>query len=126
METPDVLMQFCSEWDRAMTRNNAEEIGRYMSDYWGIVGTSGGITPASIFLGHIASGDLVHTRMDSDEMRIRVYGNSGVVTSRGTSAGHFKGEAFSFYEWSSNFFIRQGENWRCVLTMLTPAQQMKG
>ncbi|MFN0158088.1 MAG: nuclear transport factor 2 family protein [Bacteroidota bacterium] len=59
--------------------------------------------------------------MDSDEIRIKIYGNTGVVTSRGTSAGKYKGNPFELYEWSSSVFIRTQEKWICVLTMLTTA-----
>jgi hypothetical protein len=59
--------------------------------------------------------------MDSDEMRVTVYEKSGLVISRGTSAGHYKGQRFSLYEWSMNMFILKGTSWQCVSTMLTKA-----
>ena len=45
-----------------------------------------------------------------------------VVTARGTNAGTYRGEPFSFYEWSTSVFIYESEKWICVLTMLTPAK----
>jgi hypothetical protein len=55
------------------------------------------------------------------KMRIKVYQNTGVVTSRGTSAGEYKGQPFELYEWSTSVLIRNEEKWLCVHTMLTPA-----
>lgn len=117
-------MQFGKQWDRAIVANDAEEIGRYMSDDWVIVGTEGGITSKSVFLGFVKSGDLVHTRMDSEDSRVKIYGNTGIVTSRGTSSGTYRGEQFSYYEWSTSIFIKNDGYWRCVLTMLTPAENL--
>ncbi|NEU09178.1 alpha/beta fold hydrolase [Flavihumibacter sp. R14] len=115
------LLLFGQQWDRAMEANDAAIIGEFMSDDWVIVGTEGGITSKADFLEAISSGDLTHNRMDSDETRIKVYDNTAVVTSRGTSAGEYKGQPFHLYEWSTSMFIKQGEKWSCVLTMLTPA-----
>jgi ketosteroid isomerase-like protein len=116
------LMETCKAWDAAMVRNDAEEIGAFMSSDWVIVGTDGGITERSKFLESIRSGDLVHHSMESDEMRVKTYGDTGVVIARGTSAGTYRGEAFSFYEWSQSVFIHLSDRWICVSTMLTPAK----
>jgi ketosteroid isomerase-like protein len=123
MKPEEELLQFGKEWDEAMVSNDVNEIGKFMSDDWVIIGTEGGITSKSAFLEWIRSGDVTHNRMDSDEIRIKIYENTGVVTSRGTSAGKYKGQAFDLYEWSSSIFIRKENKWTCVLTMLTPANK---
>jgi hypothetical protein len=51
------------------------------------------------------------------------YGNTGVITSRGTSSGTYKGQPFSLHEWSTSIFALKDEKWFCVLTMLTPAKE---
>ena len=112
-----------SQWNQAIAANAVEEIGRYMSPDWVIIGTEGGIVSKSSFLEWVSSGDLVHSRMDFENLRIQIYGDTGVITARGTSAGTYKGEPFSFYEWATSVYIKQEGNWRCVLTMLTPAQK---
>ena len=114
------LLDFSRRWDEAMIGNDADEIGAFMSDDWVIV-ASDGITSRSSFLQLISSGILTHNRMDSDEINIRMYGNTGILVSRGTSAGTYNGEKFSLYEWSTSVFIRKEEKWICVLTMITPA-----
>jgi ketosteroid isomerase-like protein len=122
MTLEEELLKFVTQWDKAMVSNDVEEIGKFMSEDWVIVGTAGGVTDRSSFLEWIRSGDVVHTRMDADETRIKVYGNTGVVITRGTSAGNYSGEPFSLYEWSLNVFIYDGKNWLCVATMLTDAK----
>jgi hypothetical protein len=121
MKTKEDLILFCNQWDEAMVRNNVEEIASFMSDDWVIVGTEGGITSKLSFLEFIKSGDLTHNRMDSDETTVRIYENTGIVISRGTSAGNYKDQSFSLYEWSTSVFIYKDEKWSCILTMLTPA-----
>jgi ketosteroid isomerase-like protein len=121
MGTESSLTETCKAWDAAMTRNDADEIAAFMSSDWVIVGTDGGITPRSKFLESIRSGDLVHHHMDSDELRVKTYGDTGVIIARGTSAGTYKGKDFSYYEWSQSVFIYLTDRWLCVSTMITPA-----
>ena len=121
MATQDDLMDFCKLWDKAMVSNDADEISNFMSDDWVIVGTEGGITSKTSFLSSIKSGDLTHDTMDSEDVRVKVYGEMGVLTSKGTSGGIYKDQPFSFYEWSTSVFIRELGKWKCILTMLTPA-----
>ena len=122
METDkEDLLDFANRWDQAMVSNDVEEIAKFMSDDWIIIG-SDGITSKSSFLQLIASGALTHSRMDSDETNIRIYGNTAILVSRGTSAGTYKGTDFSLYESSTNVFIKTEGFWLCVLTMLTPSK----
>jgi ketosteroid isomerase-like protein len=116
------LLDFSKRWDEAMVSNDAGEIGQFMAEDWKIVG-SDGITSKSSFLQFIRSGLLTHNRMDSDETNITIYGNTGIVVSRGTSAGTYNGDDFSLYEWSTSVFIKTEGKWRCVITMLTPANK---
>lgn len=122
MKTKEDLILFCKQWDEAMVTNNVEAIGEFMAEDWIIIGADG-ITSKISFLKLIESGDLTHNRMDSDEMTIKMYGDTGIVISIGTSAGNYKDQAFSFYEWSTSVFIYTREKWVCVLTMLTPAKK---
>ena len=126
MNSEEDLVRFCNEWDEAMVDNNAKLIAHFMSEDWVCVGTEGGITPKSSFLEWISAGDLIHTRMDSVEMRVRIYENTAVVTSRGTSAGTYREQPFSFHEWSTSIFRFENNKWSCVLTMLTPAKETEG
>lgn len=114
------LMQFGRDWDKAIASNDVEGMSSYMDDSWVIVG-SGGITSKENFLASVRSGDLQHTKMDFEDIRVEIYGDTGIVTGKGTSAGNYKGNAFSSYEWTTSVYIRRNDKWACVLTMLTNA-----
>jgi len=115
------LLEFTSRWDEAMIRNDAAEIGTFMSSDWTIVG-SDGMTTRSDFLRQIAQGTLTHSRMDSQEVNIRLYGNTAIVIAKGVSEGTFSGGRFSLEEWSSSVFLKTDGDWKCILTMLTPVK----
>jgi ketosteroid isomerase-like protein len=107
------------EWDRAMLANDATLIGSFMADDWTIVGPDGSVNGKAPFLALIASGDLTHDRMTSEDLSIRIYGDTAIVIASGESGGHFKGRAFHARERASNVFVRTEGRWRCVLTHLS-------
>jgi ketosteroid isomerase-like protein len=118
--TEKELLAYSSHWDKAIAENNISVMKSFMTDDWVCIATDGGMTKLDDFIGQIEKGDLVHTEMSTEESRVRVYGDSGVVTGKGYSKGLYKGKPFSFYEWSTSFFVFDGAKWKCVLTMLTP------
>jgi ketosteroid isomerase-like protein len=118
------LIALAHAWDRAMVENDADAIGRFMADDWVIVGSDGGVGDKATFLELVRSGALSHDVMESDDMHVRVYGDTAVMTARGVSGGRYQGLAFRDVERTSCVFVRQGGQWRCVLTHLsriTPA-----
>ena len=102
-----------------MVGNDADAIGRYMADDWTIVGADGTLTDRATFLGLVRSGILTHDVMTSDDFTIRVYGDTAVVLARGVSGGTYERRAFREVELSSNVFIKQHGQWKCMLTHLS-------
>ena len=120
LSSKDELLKHALQWDKEIEHNNISGMSAYMHDDWVIVGTMGGITSKKAFLGSIESGDLVHTKMSTEENHVQVYGATGVVIGRGYSEGTYKGQLFSFHEWSTSVFVLIDKEWKCVTTMLTP------
>lgn len=113
------LIGVAHEWDRAMVENDPEAIGRFMADDWTIIGPDGSVGDKAAFLGLVKSGELSHDVMESEDLEVRVYGDTAVVTARGVSGGLYRGQAFREVERSSCVFVRQEGQWRCVLTHLS-------
>jgi ketosteroid isomerase-like protein len=113
------LVGLAHEWDRAMVQNDVDAIGRYMADDWTIIGSDGSMSDKETFLGLVKSGTLSHDVMESEDVRVRVYGETAVLLSRGVSGGKYQGHPFRELEQSSNVFVKQGGRWRCVLTHLS-------
>jgi ketosteroid isomerase-like protein len=112
------LRALAHDWDQAMLRNVAGEIGGYMAPEWVIIGTDGSVGDKATFLSLVESGALTHDVMETDDMDIRVYGDTAVTISRGVSGGQFQGQPFHFVERVTCVFVRRG-GWQCVLTHLS-------
>ena len=113
------LIGVVNQWDQAMVENDVEAIGRYMADDWTIIGPDGSVGDKPTFLGLVKSGALTHDVMESDDVSVRIYGDTAVVTARGVSGGKYQGQSFREVERSTCVFVRQEGPWRCVLTHLS-------
>ena len=119
------LLQFEKDFQDAIVENNADAIGHFVADDWIIVGSDGKIIEKDRFLEVIKSGALTHHAMRFDEPRIRIYGDTTVITGRVTSAGTFMGTEFTTLERSTDVFVKIDGQWRCVLTQLSPISPNK-
>ncbi len=107
------------DWSRAMVQNDAAAIGRFMAEEWTIIGSDGSMCDKAAFLKLVESGTLTHDVMDFEELVVRVYGDTAVLTFRGVSGGKYQGQAFREVERASDVFVKQKGQWKCVLTHLS-------
>ncbi|MGW6642224.1 nuclear transport factor 2 family protein [Streptomyces iakyrus] len=115
------LARLARGWAEAIVSDDPARIAAFMADEWVIVSDSG-IDPREKFLSLVESGALSHSAMDfSTEPRVRVYGDTAVVTGRVTNTAHYQGERHDADEWTTDVFVRRQGRWLCVLSHITPA-----
>ncbi|MGB9474902.1 MAG: nuclear transport factor 2 family protein [Candidatus Udaeobacter sp.] len=119
MDAEKELLNLENQFTAAVVKNDPETIERFVTDDWIIINADGGIIDKERFLGVIKSGTLTHELMESDDTRVRVYGDSAVVSALTRTKGKFMGQEFNTNERSTDFFVRLDGQWRCVLTQLT-------
>ena len=103
----------------AFIKNDLESIRRIVADDWIIVDPNGEIVDRTGFFEVIKSGALTHDIMESEDFRVRVYGESAVVTAITSTKGKFRGQEFSTRERATDVFVKRDRRWQCVLTHLT-------
>src|SRR5918996_1992285 len=103
----------------AIIKNDPEAIGQLVADDWIIIDPDGGIVDRTRFFEVIKSGALTHEIMESEDFRVRVYGESAVVTGVTRTKGEFMGQEFSTQERATDVFVKRDGRWQCVLTHLT-------
>lgn len=113
------LKQLGREWAEAIRANDADRIGEYMAEDWVIV-SDRGISTREQFLSFVRSGALTHSSFEmTDFARVRVYGDTAVMTVRVVNTAHFGGQQFDADEWTSDVFMKQDGRWLCVLSHIT-------
>ena len=113
------LLELEKAFAEAIVKNDPEAIGRFVTDDWIIIDPDGGIVDRTRFFEVIKSGALTHEMMESEDFRVRVYGDSAVVTGITHTKGRFMGEEFSTQERATDVFVKRDGRWQCVLTHLT-------
>lgn len=117
------LLKLEKGFAEAIVKNDLERLGRIVADDWIIVDPNGEIVDRARFFEVIKSGSLTHETMESEDLRVRVYGDSAVVTAVTRTKGTFMGQDFSTRERATDVFVKREGRWQCVLTHLTRFQK---
>jgi ketosteroid isomerase-like protein len=118
-EAKEELLKVEKEFAKTILSNDLEGLGRLVTDDWIIIDPNGEIVDRARFFEVIKSGALTHDMMESEDLRVRVYGDSAVVTAVTRTKGKFMGQEFSTQERATDVFVKRDGRWRCVLTHLT-------
>jgi len=113
------LLKLEKEFALAIVKNDAEAIGQFVADDWVIIDADGGRIDKSRFLGAVKSGVLIHEMMESDDVGVRIYGDTAVVSGLTRTKGKFMGRDFSTQERATDVFVMQNGRWQCVFSQLT-------
>lgn len=85
-------------------------------------GSDRGISTKEHFLSYVRSGALTHSSFEMvGEARIKIYGETAVLTGRIVNTAHFGGQTFEADEWTSDVFVKRDGRWLCVLSQITGA-----
>ena len=115
----EAILELERRFGEAMIRNDADAIGRLLSDDWIIIDPDGGVIDRSRFLAVIKSGALRHEAMDSEDIRVRTYPNTATVTAVTHTRTKYLGKEFTTHERATDVFVKEDGRWHCVLTHLT-------
>ena len=115
------ILDISEKWAKAMIANDADEIGSFMAESWQMV-SKHGVSRKQQFLQFVASGDLSHSAMDLKELSsVKIINDTAILVARVTNTAHYKGQTFEADEWTTDIFMKAGDDWKCVLTHITDA-----
>jgi len=118
-EMEEELLKLEKAFAEAIVKNDLDGIGQLVTDDWIIIDPNGEIVDRTRFFEVIKSGALTHDIMESEDFRVRVYGDSAVVTAVTSTKGKFMGQEFRTQERATDVFVKRDGRWQCVLTHLT-------
>ena len=119
MSAEEEILNLEKEFAEAIVKNDPESIGRFVADEWIIIDPNGEIVDRTRFFEVIESGGLTHDLMESEDFRVRVYGDNAVVTALTRTKGKFMGQDFSTQERATDVFVKRDGRWQCVVSHLT-------
>jgi ketosteroid isomerase-like protein len=113
------ILKLEKEFGQAIVKNGPDAIAHFLADDWIIIDPDGGIIDRSSFLAVIRSGALSHQVMDSEDVRVRIYGDAAAVTALTTAKGKYMGQEFTSQERATDMFVKKDGRWQCVVSQLT-------
>lgn len=109
-----VIRQVDYERIQAQINADAPALDRiYANDFIGI-GPSGTVRTKAQVIADFTSGDLRFQSITTDDVQVRVYGNTAVETGRSTMIGQDKGKVVPRDNRFTRVWIKQEGHWRLV------------
>ena len=113
------VRQLLNEVAAALTRNDAAALDRVYADNYTLVNESGELTTKAPRLAAIKSGELKYDSVAFDEVNVRLYGETAVVTYRVTSKGQLKGQAIGGQFRATSTYLKLKGRWQLVAAQVT-------
>lgn len=126
MNEIDLIKEFQhieDNFNRAVVKNDIAEIKKCITSDWVLVDSQGGIIPQERFFEVLKQGLLSHSAMSKEVLRVKMYRGVALVTGRGQNTGTWQGEPMEADEWITDVYKKDGDEWLCVLTHLTPVKK---
>jgi ketosteroid isomerase-like protein len=116
------LMQMERDWTEAQLKKDAPTLGKILADDWVGQGPTGVTTKAEA-LADLKSGDNKLESITLGDMKVRVFGDTAVVTGSDDEKSSYKGKDTSgHYTWTDVFVKRQA-HWQATASQGTRLTQ---
>jgi ketosteroid isomerase-like protein len=102
------------EYDKAIVARDAAAYQRILGDDFIFTSFNGTVSNKAQELEKVKQGDLTFEAGKSDDLRVKVYGKTAVVTGRFVAKGQSKGKPFTFTERYTGVFVKRDGRWQLV------------
>ena len=120
------LIQMEQDWSQADTLKDAAALNRILAEDWIGIDFEGTVLNKPQALKGISSGSGSLESTVLRDMKVRVYGNTAVVTGTDTEKGEYHGKDSSGkYLWTDVFVLRNGR-WQAVSSQSTKLSKPDG
>ena len=116
------IKQLMSEIDEAHRQSNAAAFDRIWADDYVLTDWRGSVKNRAEALAEWKGGEHKYESYQSDEIKVRVYGDTAVVTARVTRKSRSDAENMGQFR-HTRVFVKQQGRWRLVATQVTRIAQ---
>lgn len=117
------LEKLKKQWSEAEVNRDVNFLDKLYADDLEIGTSQGDVLNKQKMMERVKDPDHKWDQVDSDRVRVRVYGNVAVMTDRTTVRGADKGKPFGGVYRFIRIFVKQQGRWRVVLAQATPLKQ---
>jgi ketosteroid isomerase-like protein len=103
-----------TEYQEAVKNNDAATMARMLTDDFVLVTGLGKTYTKADLLEEARSGRVVYERQEDSNQKVRLWGDTAVVTALLWAKGTDSGKAFDYKLWFSDTYVRTPGGWRYV------------
>jgi ketosteroid isomerase-like protein len=117
------LMQMERDWTQAGLKKDAASLDKIIADDWVAIGFDGKTVTKAEVMADLKSGASATQSVELGAMKVRVFGNTAVVTGSDTEKSTYKGKDSSGkYVWTDVFVMRQ-DRWQAAASQSTKVEK---
>jgi ketosteroid isomerase-like protein len=103
-----------TQYQAAVSKNDAEVMDRILADDFILVTGKGKVFTKADLLNEARSGKIVYERQDDSAQKVRLWGDTAIVTALLWAKGTEEGKPFEYKLWFSDTYVRTPSGWRYV------------
>ena len=103
-----------AEYQAAVTKNDAATMDRLLADDFVLVTGSGKTYAKRDLLQEARSGRIIYERQEDTAQKVRLWGDSAVITAKLWAKGTENGKPFDYTVWFTDTYVRTPTGWRYV------------
>ena len=108
------VLQLENERVPALLRRDTAFIERVYADDYVVTGANGVVRTRAEVVADMKSGAQTFEAMKNDGTKVRIYGDTAIVTGRTTQKGQYKGQPSLSPTMFTRVYVRLGGQWRLV------------
>jgi ketosteroid isomerase-like protein len=120
MNDREAVLQTEREWVEAHLRLDLTAIARIMADEYVIIGQNGTVITREQALASYRNDRRRWEYARSDELDVRLYGDTAVVIGRWTAKGENNGNPFDYSARFMSVYVRRSGRWQMAAEQSTP------
>jgi ketosteroid isomerase-like protein len=119
IETEQALRQMSDDWVTALVRADEATLNRIMAEDFVFAYPMDG-DDKSQFIGDVISGDVKVEFLTSENVGVRIFGNTAVLTGRDSAKWYYKGRDFSGHYKIIHIYSFRSDRWQLVSVQACP------
>ena len=108
------VLRVDEELRQAFLQHDAAALNRLLADDWKVIHVNGREQTKAQFIDAIQSGRAKFLSIELDQIEVRLYGDTAIVTARWSNTIEFKGEQSTGRDRVTRVWVKRPEGWRAV------------
>lgn len=119
LQTEQDIRRINEEWIQGLIRGDTVTLDRFMAEGCLFTYALDGDDKAQ-FIADIESGDLQVKTLNRDQIEVRIYGSTGILTAFDTSEWRYKGRDIKGHYRTLQVYVERDGRWQIVAIQASP------